>query len=150
MATVRGGLQGIGAGARRTLCASLVGLLAGCTPFVFHAPDPEAALQRAIESARQARIDGPAEVRLAGRTVLLLQAGLTYIPPAEVARILRTIGAPARERLLGVVVAGNANASGIAAIYARNGGYDGIPEIEVTGWDPAPALHLSILTEPRQ
>ena len=126
-------------------CAALA-LLAGCSSFGFVASWPDPALRGAVESARLARVDGPAEVRLAGRTVLLLQAGLTYVPPAEGERLLRTIGAPARDLLLGVLVAGGTEASTVAAIYAGKSGGDGILEIEVAGWNPAPALRLSAVT----
>ena len=75
---------------RYFLCASLVASLSACAPFALRAPDPDPEQRRAIESAHHARIDGQAGVRIAGRMLLRLQPGLTYIPPAQGER--NTIG----------------------------------------------------------
>ena len=72
--------------------AGLLVSLAACTQLPYTAPDTHSELRAAIEAARRVKTGGPAEVRLAERTVLLLQAGLEFIPPAQGGRLLRAMG----------------------------------------------------------
>lgn len=114
-------------------------LLSACAPFAFRAPDKDLDLQRAIETAHSVRIDGPAEVRIAGRMVLRLQAGLAYVPSAEGERLLRAMGQRPSGKILGVVVSGGAQTE-IAVVYAKDPLIRGLPDLEVAGWNQAPEL----------
>jgi uncharacterized membrane-anchored protein len=125
--------------ALHAVCASLALSLGACAPTIARAPDADLDLQRAIGTAHRVRIDGPAEVRIAGRMVLHLQAGLTYVPPAEGERLLRAMGERPRGKILGVVVSGGAE-TGIAVVYAKEPLIGGIPDLEVAGWNQAPQL----------
>jgi uncharacterized membrane-anchored protein len=116
-----------------------VALLSACAPFVFRAPDTDLVLQRAIETAYSVRIDGPAEVRIAGRMVLRLQAGLAYVPSAEGERLLRAMGQRPSGKILGVVVSGGAETE-VAVVYAKDPLIRGFPDLEVVGWNQAPGL----------
>ncbi|MEK6243671.1 MAG: hypothetical protein AABM33_04135 [Pseudomonadota bacterium] len=122
------------------LCVSLVASLSACAPFALHAPDTDLELRSAIETAHQARIDGPAEVRIAGRMVLRLQPGLTYIPPAQGERLLRSIGERPRQGMLGVVIANVTDSTEMVVVYATVHVISGIPELELVGWKQAPAF----------
>lgn len=124
----------------RFLCVSLVASLSACAPFALRAPDTDLELRSAIETAHQARIDGPAEVRIAGRMVLRLQAGLTYIPAAEGERLLRSIGERPRQGMLGVVIANVSDSTEMVVVYAKDHLIGGIPELELAGWRQAPAF----------
>ena len=119
------------------MCASLAASLGACAPYTARVPDAAPDLRSAIEAAHQARIDGPADVRIAGRMVLRLQAGVAYVPPAEGERLLRSMGGRPRGKILGVVVSGG---SEIAVVYAKDPLVRDIPELEVAGWDQAPEL----------
>lgn len=114
--------------------------LAACAPIPLHAPGPPPELRSAVSAAHPMAIHGPADVRLAERTILELQAGFAFIPPAAGERLLRAMGERTRERLLGVVVMSAADAAVVAAIYAGDPRYAGIPELELSGWRDAPAL----------
>ena len=121
------------------LWVSLVASLSACAPYALRAPDADLELRSAIETAHSVRIDGPAEVRIAGRMVLRLQAGLAYVPPAEGERLLRSMGTRPRGKILGVVVSGGAETE-IAVVYAKEQLIGGIPDLEVVGWNQAPEL----------
>jgi uncharacterized membrane-anchored protein len=99
-------------------------------------------MHTALAAAQRVRVNGPAEVLLAPRLTLRLQPGLAFVPPAEGERLLRALGKPVRAGLLGVVVADAVGGTESAALYARAAGAPGIPELEVAGWEPAPALGL--------
>jgi uncharacterized membrane-anchored protein len=115
---------------RLAQCLALAALLSACAA----APrSPQSELQSAIESAHAARTDGPAEVRLANRMVLLVLVGLSYVPPAQGERLLRSMGHRPGKGLLGVMVANASDSTDIAVLYAA-------PELEVQGWKEAPAL----------
>ena len=125
----------------RVLCALLAVSLTACAPMLLQAPSAsEMELRAAIEAARRVKTGGPAEVRLADRTVLLLQAGLEFIPPAQGERLLRAMGGVPGERLLGVVVGGEPGTAEVAAIYARDRRDPALPELRIAGWNAAPAL----------
>ena len=120
------------------LCASLVASLSACAPIGVRTSDADLELRSAIESAHHARIEGQADVRVAGRMVLRLQPGLTYIPPAQGERLLRSIGEHPRQGMLGVVIATLPASTEMVALYARERLASGIPEIELVGWKEAP------------
>jgi uncharacterized membrane-anchored protein len=116
---------------RLVQCLALAALLSACAAAQ---RSPESELQNAIEAAHAARTDGPAEVRLANRMVLQVLVGLSYVPPAQGERLLRSMGQrPGKGLLLGVMVANASDTTDIAALYAA-------PELEVQGWKAAPAL----------
>ena len=100
--------------------ACVLASLVACAPIPSRAPDAHSELQSAIVAAHIAGIDGPAEVRLADRTVLRLQSGLVYIPSAEGRRLLRAMDRRADERVLGVVVSSGWEAALVAVIYAKD------------------------------
>lgn len=125
--------------ALHALCASLALSLGACAPYTPRAPATDVDLQRAIETAHAARIDGPANIRIAGRMVLRLQAGHAYVPPAEGERLLRSMGERPRGKILGVVVSGGAGTE-IAVVYAKDQLIPGMPDLEVAGWNQAPEL----------
>jgi uncharacterized membrane-anchored protein len=120
------------------LCASLVASLSACAPIGARTSDADLELRSAIETAHHARIDGQAEVRIAGRMVLRLQPGQTYIPPAQGERLLRLIGAQPRQGMLGVVIATLPDSTEMVVVYARHRLASDIPEIELVGWQEAP------------
>jgi uncharacterized membrane-anchored protein len=115
-------------------------LLAGCSPFVYHSPEATAELRGAIDAANGARIDGPARVRLAGKTDLFVQTGLVYIPPAPAGRLLRALGERPTRELLGLLVCVTPERTDMAALYALEAGLRELPDIVVAGWRRAPEL----------
>ena len=119
---------------------ALAVLLAGCAPAPPLPQDLAAELRAAVEAARRTRTEGPGEVRLAERMTLNLQAGVAFVPAAEGARLLRALGRPAREGLLGVVITQVAGGTEATALYARSERLPGIPELDIAGWEPAPGL----------
>lgn len=123
----------------RCLCASLAASLGACAPYFLHAPEAGVELRSAIEKAHKAKIDGPAEVKLAGRRVLRLQWGLAYIPPAEGERLLLAMGDRPLGKILGVVISRASDTVEIAVIYAKEERI-GFPDLEVAGWNKTPAL----------
>ena len=116
----------------------LLPFLSGCAQLSFFAPG-QGELRAAVNAARWVRVAGPAEVVLADRTLLVLQPGLSFIPPAEAERLLRSIGQGRRENLLGVVVNNSLESTEAAAVYAKDG-HPALPAIEVLGWRRAPGL----------
>ena len=126
--------------ARHLFGACVLVSLAACTQIPYHAPDMSAELQSAIAAAHIAGIDGPAEVKLADRTMLRLQSGLVYIPSAQGKRLLRAMDRRADERVLGVVVSSGWQAALVAVIYAKDPKAQGIPDLQVAGWTDTPAL----------
>ena len=124
---------------RYCVLATFAALLSGCAPFGLRPPGDQAELQAAVGAAQRVRVAGPAEVMLADKTVLAVQSGLTFIPPAEGELLLRAIGQRWRANLLGVVVISGSDVAKVAAIYAKDR-HPAIPELEVVGWSRAPAL----------
>ena len=122
------------------LGAWMLASLAGCAQIPWHTPESDAELRSAVAAAHEARIDGPAQVRIAGRTVLQLQIGLVYIPPAAGERLLRAIGERPLKEILGLVISSVPDSTEIAVLYARNERIPGIPDLEIAGWNAAPAL----------
>ena len=115
---------------RLVQCLALAALLSACAAAQ---RSPESELRDAIEAAHAARTDGPAEVRLANRMVLQVLVGLSYVPPAQGERLLRSMGQRPGKGLLGVMVANASDTTDIAALYAA-------PDLEVQGWKAAPVL----------
>ena len=115
---------------RRVFVVGAVVVLGACA---LQPRPPGGELQDAIEAAYAARTDGPAQVRLGSRLELQLLAGLSYVPPAQAERLLRSMGQRPGRGLLGVVVANASDSTDIAALYAA-------PELEVRGWKEAPVL----------
>jgi uncharacterized membrane-anchored protein len=113
--------------------------LSACAPYLPRATDTNLDLQRSIDAAHGVRIDGPAQVRIASRMVLRLQAGLAYVPAAEGESLLRSMGESPRGKILGVVVSGGAETE-IAVVYAKDPPMRAIPDLEVVGWTQAPEL----------
>lgn len=122
---------------------ALVLLLAGCAEIPRVVLDRASELSAALNGAYRVRVEGPAVVSLAPRLTLQLQPGIAFVPPAEGARLLRALGKPVRAGLLGVVVADSSNGgTESAALYARGERGADIPELDVAGWESAPALGL--------
>ena len=117
----------------------LVALVVACAP-VPAAPPAVDDLDSAIEAARRARVRGPTEVLLAGRTTLLVQAGVAWIPPAEGRRLLRALGVAAKGEIAGLALFTGDGDVSFAILYWREGGSEDIPEFGADGWTRAPAL----------
>lgn len=136
----------------RVLAAGLIlTLSAGCSPFVYHSPEATAELRSAIDAANGARIDGPARVRLAGKTDLFVQTGLVYIPPAQAGRLLRAIGERPTKETLGLLICSSPALTEIAVLYALEARSRDLPDILVAGWKRAPqfdGLRPPIATAP--
>ena len=115
-------------------------VLGGCSPFVYHSPEATAELRNAMEAANAARVDGPARVKLAARTDLLVQAGLVFIPPREAERLLRAIGERPTKEMLGLMIHATPERADRAILYSKNRPQAALPEIEFSGWQEAPGL----------
>lgn len=123
-------------------CATglLLALLAGCSPFVYHSPEATAELRSAMTAANEARVDGPARVRLAGRTTLFVQSGLVFIPPPQAERLLRALGARPTKEMLGLLVCATPARTDMALLFSRSGPGAELPELDIASWREAPEL----------
>jgi hypothetical protein len=114
--------------------------LGGCSPFVYHSPEATAELRHAMEAANEARVDGPARVKLAARTDLFVQPGLVFIPPREAERLLRATGERPTKEMLGLLIHATPELAERAILYSKNRPQAALPEIEFSGWQAAPGL----------
>ena len=114
--------------------------LAGCSPFVYHSPEATAELRSAMQAAHDARVDGPARVRLAGRTTLFVQSGLVFIPPGQAERLLRAIGRRPTKETLGLLVCATPSRTDMAVLYSRSNPGAELPELDIASWREAPEL----------
>lgn len=64
----------------------------------------QAEFAAAVEALNKARIDGPAEVKLADQAVLRLPAEFVYVPPAESNRLLTAMGNRGGDNTLGLLL----------------------------------------------
>ena len=124
----------------RAALAAAALLLGACSPFVYHSPEASAELRGALVAANEARIDGPARVRIAGRTDLFVQPGLIYIPAAQAGRLLRAIGERPTREMLGMLICVTQARTDMAALYALDAGSRDLPSIVVAGWRRTPEL----------
>lgn len=125
---------------RSLLGASLAVLLCACAPQALRAPSADELLRKAIEAAQRVKVGGPADVRLADRTLLRLQAGMAYVRAAQGGPLLDALAERRKEGLLGVVIYSTANSAAIALVYAEESGAPGMPRLGVDGWREAPSL----------
>lgn len=84
------------------------------------------------------RATGPAEIRLAPFTRLTIERSLVYLPPAEGVRLMRKLREPPGGEVLGVVLTQEPRPR-MMILVARSRDASGRPEVELIGWDEAPA-----------
>ena len=153
----------------RLWLATAFGLLLHAAAWAQAPKDPQAELKGAIGAAQQARVPGPADVKLADQAVLKLPQGYSYIPAAQGGRLLTAMGNRVGEGLLGLVFPQSDAEWFVVMRYIKSGyikdddarvwkadelltglkeGTEesnqerrsrGIPEIEVVGWVEPPA-----------
>ena len=124
----------------RAASLGLVVALAGCSPFVYHSEEATAELKAAMEAANQARVDGPARVKIAGRTDFFVQSGLVFIPSRQAERLLRAMGERPVKEVLGLTIHATPERADRAILYSRSRPAAPMPEVELSGWKEAPEL----------
>ena len=96
----------------------------------------------ALDGSRRA--EGPAEVLLAPYTHLKVARNLIFLPPAEGLKLMHTLGERPGAEVLGVVLTHDEATPRMLIIFARSRDARGMPEIELVGWDEAPAARSFI------
>jgi uncharacterized membrane-anchored protein len=103
-------LQFVHAGALRRSCrafALLIAALAALTVPLGASAQTDAAAEaakKAFEDARKAATSGPADLPLAGKAVLKLPAGHSFVPQPQAGRLLNAMGNPGQDtRLQGLI-----------------------------------------------
>lgn len=125
---------------KKILIGFLFAGLSGCSPFVYHSPEATAELRNAIEAANDARVDGPARVRIAGKTEMFVQSGHVYIPRDPAARLLRAIGTRPTKEILGLLIYATPERTDMAILYSKSGPLAAVPELDVINWREADQL----------
>ena len=90
------------------------------------------------------RASGPARIDLAPFTRLTIARTLIYLPPAEGMRLMRELGERPGAEVLGVVLTHNEATPRMLIIFAKSRDARGMPEVELVGWDEAPAARSYI------
>jgi uncharacterized membrane-anchored protein len=90
------------------------------------------------------RAEGPAEIRLAPYTRLQVARTLIFLPPAEGLKLMQRLGERPGAEVLGVVLTHNEAPPRMMIIFAKSRDARGQPEIELVGWDEAPAARSFI------
>jgi len=90
------------------------------------------------------RTEGPAQIALAPHTQLKVERTLIFLPPAEGIRLMHTLGERPGAEVLGVVLTNDAATPRMLIIFAKSRDARGVPEIELVGWDEAPAARSVI------
>ena len=96
----------------------------------------------ALDGSRRA--EGPAEIRLAPYTLLKVARTLIFLPPAEGLKLMQALGERPGAEVLGVVLANTEETPRMLVIFAKSRDARGMPEIELVGWDEAPAARSFI------
>ena len=96
----------------------------------------------ALDATRRA--EGPAEIRLAPHTQLNVARTLIFLPPEEGVKLMHTLGERPGAEVLGVVLTNDAATPRMLIIFAKSRDARGVPEIELVGWDEAPAARSFI------
>ena len=89
------------------------------------------------------RAAGPARIDVAPDTRLSIARTLIYLPPAEGLRLMSQLGERPGAELLGVVLTDEATPH-MMIVFARSRDARGRPEVELVGWDEAPAARSFI------
>lgn len=89
------------------------------------------------------RATGPAKIDLAPFTQLTIARTLIYLPPAEGMRLMRELGERPGAEVLGVVLTDEATPH-MMILFARSRDARGRPDVELVGWDEAPAARSFI------
>jgi uncharacterized membrane-anchored protein len=90
------------------------------------------------------RAEGPAEIKLAPYTHLKIARTLIFLPPAEGLKLMQTLGERPGAEVLGVVLTHNEATPRMMIIFAKSRDARGRPEVELVGWDEAPAARSYI------
>jgi len=115
-------------------------LLGGCSPFIYHSPEATVELRSAMAAANDARVDGPARVQIAARTMLFVQTGVVYIPAAQAERLLRATGRRPTREMLGLLITSTPERTDAAILYSRSRPAAELPELDAVNWREAPEL----------
>ena len=89
------------------------------------------------------RASGPARIDLAPFTRLTIARTLIYLPPAEGMRLMRELGERPGAEVLGVVLTDEATPH-MMILFAKSRDARGRPNVELVGWDEAPAARSFI------
>ena len=90
------------------------------------------------------RAEGPAEILLAPHTHLKIARTLIFLPPAEGLKLMQRLGERPGAEVLGVVLTHNEATPRMLIIFAKSRDARGMPEVELVGWDEAPAARSYI------
>ena len=90
------------------------------------------------------RAEGPAEILLAPYTHLKIARTLIFLPPAEGLKLMQRLGERPGAEVLGVVLTHNEATPRMLIIFAKSRDARGMPEVELVGWDEAPAARSYI------
>jgi len=89
------------------------------------------------------RAAGPARIDVAPKTQLSIARTLIYLPPAEGLKLMNQLGERPGAEVLGVVLTDEATPH-MMIIFARSRDARGRPDVELVGWDEAPAARSFI------
>jgi uncharacterized membrane-anchored protein len=90
------------------------------------------------------RVEGPVEIALAPYTHLKVARTLIFLPAAEGLKLMRELGERPGAEVLGVVLTANEATPRMMIIFAKSRDARGVPQIELVGWDEAPAARSYI------
>jgi len=89
------------------------------------------------------RAAGPAKIDVAPHTQLSIARKLIYLPPADGLRLMHQLGERPGAELLGVVLTDEPTPY-MMIIFAKSRDARGLPDVELVGWDEAPAARSFI------
>jgi len=89
------------------------------------------------------RAEGPARIRIAPYTQLDMPRNLVFLPPAEGVKLMHALGERPGHEVLGVVLTDEPTPR-MLIIFAKSRDARGVPEVELVGWDEAPAARSFI------
>ena len=96
----------------------------------------------ALDASRRA--EGPVEIALAPYTHLKVARTLIFLPPAEGLKLMQQLGERPGAEVLGVVLTANEATPRMMIIFAKSRDARGMPQVELVGWDEAPAARSYI------
>ena len=89
------------------------------------------------------RTAGPARIDVAPKTQLTIARKLIYLPPAEGLRLMNQLGERPGAEVLGVVLT-DEETPHMMIIFVKSRDARGLPNVELVGWDEAPAARSFI------
>jgi len=89
------------------------------------------------------RASGPARIDVAPYTQLSIAHKLIYLPPAEGVKLMNRLGERPGAEVLGVVLTDEARPL-MMIIFVKSRDAKGRPDVELVGWDEAPAARSFI------